>query len=423
MEAVPPLKVIRALVVIRHGDRAPIAGAVGTLDSASAGKFWLPRLPSPRVIQFWARLAPVDLEGGAGHPASWDNAASPFLGRLTARGGEECVAVGTALRKRYAHFFTAEQTQTTPLSLSRVVAARATNITRTQWSAQCVVVGLRGSVSDDGTGDESIVPVRVVINDPMLASHSTRDSPRRALLMGEMVRRGQAPGEDRYPGFLALKTRVVDAFYGGDHDADIAWAKLREVVTCNALHGYATAESSVEDPVVDDAVLLRDVVRFNGWLWGSYYIDSPELCRLSIGRFVHELLGLLLHESDETAALLLYAGHDGTLVPLLCALEIFDGSWPDYAATLTIELAVRAADGVRLVRVLKSGVPARLPIECDVKGGGGCWIEASVFIAWMRPKAIAPEEWDALCTAGEEKAEADAAELRALSAAASGALV
>ena len=63
-------------------------------------------------------------------------------------------------------------------------------------------------------------------------------------------------------------------------------AKLREVLTCNATHSLAWDEAQ-------DGALWRDVVKFNAWLWGSYYLDSAELRRLTIGRFVHELLALL----------------------------------------------------------------------------------------------------------------------------------
>lgn len=35
---------------------------------------------------------------------------------------------------------------------------------------------------------------------------------------------------------------------------------------------------------------------------------------------------------------MLYVGHDTTIIPFLSAFGVFDGNWPPYAATVTIEL-------------------------------------------------------------------------------------
>ena len=68
------------------------------------------------------------------------------------------------------------------------------------------------------------------------------------------------------------------------------------MLTCNATHSLAWDEAQ-------DGALWRDVVKFNAWLWGSYYLDSAELRRLTIGRFVHELLALLAPPLSGTCTL------------------------------------------------------------------------------------------------------------------------
>jgi hypothetical protein len=85
-------------------------------------------------------------------------------------------------------------------------------------------------------------------------------------------------------------------------------------------------------------------------MWGTMYNDD-SLNRLAIGRFLRELLDVL-HPAVfnlptpppsssfsflpstaprtsslelEHAKMMIYSGHDSTLVPVLCALGIYDG--------------------------------------------------------------------------------------------------
>lgn len=88
-----------------------------------------------------------------------------------------------------------------------------------------------------------------------------------------------------------------------------------------------------------------------GWMWGTMYQDDV-LNRLAIGRFLRELLDIvhpavhnlpipapsspfsfLSHKhTDEPieprshAKMMIFSGHDSTLVPVLCALGIYDGT-------------------------------------------------------------------------------------------------
>jgi hypothetical protein len=88
-----------------------------------------------------------------------------------------------------------------------------------------------------------------------------------------------------------------------------------------------------------------------GWIWGTLYQDDI-LNRLAIGRFLREFLDVLhpaVHNSplpppssafsfispkspqessanSEHAKMMIFSGHDSTLVPILCALGIYDGT-------------------------------------------------------------------------------------------------
>lgn len=89
-----------------------------------------------------------------------------------------------------------------------------------------------------------------------------------------------------------------------------------------------------------------------GWIWGTLYQDDI-LNRLAIGRFLREFLDVLhpaVHKlslpppsssfsfispksphgsssaDSEHPKMMMFSGHDSTLVPILCALGIYDGT-------------------------------------------------------------------------------------------------
>lgn len=85
------------------------------------------------------------------------------------------------------------------------------------------------------------------------------------------------------------------------------------------------------------------------------YISSDEAIKLAIG----PALGLISSDlkvptpmsvpalirsqamttkSKKQHKLCLYSGHDTTILPLLVALDVFDGTWPDFCANLAFEL-------------------------------------------------------------------------------------
>lgn len=89
-----------------------------------------------------------------------------------------------------------------------------------------------------------------------------------------------------------------------------------------------------------------------GWIWGTLYQDDI-LNRLAIGRFLREFLDVLhpaVHKlplpspsssfsfispkspygsssaNSDHPKMMIFSGHDSTLVPILCALGIYDGT-------------------------------------------------------------------------------------------------
>ena len=73
-----------------------------------------------------------------------------------------------------------------------------------------------------------------------------------------------------------------------------------------------------------------------------------------------------------------FMGHDVTVCPLLVALGVWDKTWPDYAATVAIELYApgqSASTGApcpsHAVSVLYNGEPMRVPGSFE---GNGRWL-------------------------------------------------
>lgn len=109
----------------------------------------------------------------------------------------------------------------------------------------------------------------------------------------------------------------------------------------------------------------------------------------------------------------LFLAHDTTLLPLLCAWDVWDGAWPSYAALLAIELYESATHHGPLVRLVYAGQELILP---------GC-TEAlcpfSTFAALTEPFAFASKDparpcWTAAAAAagGEEEEDDDGGQQR-----------
>ena len=100
------------------------------------------------------------------------------------------------------------------------------------------------------------------------------------------------------------------------------------------MHGreYISAISEEEEHKVSEIA---------GWMWGKLFNDD-KYNKLAIGRFFNELLMDLDEKATRNGKkLLIYSGHDSTLVPVMCALRIYDNQWPPYASYLTLEMVTK----------------------------------------------------------------------------------
>ena len=135
------VRLMQVITVMRHGDRAPISESAGALAVDSAT--WSARLPSMREAAAWDQAFPV-----VGPSEAIDAGKEPF-GSLTRLGAQQCRLLGASLRSRLLLY----APHLLP-NASEQLLVRATNIRRTQQSAQNFLLGLLTD-GESGEGDGS----------------------------------------------------------------------------------------------------------------------------------------------------------------------------------------------------------------------------------------------------------------------------
>ena len=99
-------------------------------------------------------------------------------------------------------------------------------------------------------------------------------------------------------------------------------------------------------PSVDIEFFDR-VVWWTGLLWGQWFRNREQV-RLGIGRFVNEVLGHIQGavEGKSPLNLIIFAGHDSTIVPVLAFLGAYDDVWPvcDVVAAYSYRAVVGMTD-------------------------------------------------------------------------------
>ena len=166
----------------------------------------------------------------------------------------------------------------------------------------------------------------------------------------------------------AVLLAAAKAILGYPEGEDFRLDQAREVLVC------AVAHDDPRPAAMTDEMVLK-LMRLNAKRWFVRFAD-PIVARLGMGLLVDEIetrLTAAATAASSTAAssnaassaasvdddeatrpprCVLFSGHDSTLVPLLAALGLTEPhEWPQYAGSITIELAdLAAAPGASLVR-------------------------------------------------------------------------
>ena len=428
--SIPDDMVLQNVIVVhRHGDRSQIARSLGLNypEDSAVADVWRTKMPSQASLEVMAAVASSSwpLESRLENPPrtledelySGEDAGSHPYAQLTERGVSQLLAVGRELRSRYVDKTPGFLSDTT--SLASQIYARSTNMCRTLQSLRSLLAGFYA------------IPIAVsspppsALYDAAALKNSTRPKKEEVMFPGAdgpcdaMATRRAAIfspdfAERHYPGYAEIEARVKTLL---GYQDKVAWLTIKEILTCRREHDIPfPAGISLEDE--------EKISGLAGWMWGKLYGDTA-LNRLAIGRFVKELsddlraaMGPAPETPDDSSAsttgprgkkILLYSGHDSTLVPLLCALDIYDGNWPPYASYLTLEIAQSRASGQRFVRALYNDK------EVAMLGQAGPWCSFDVLLDGLERFSLRHEDYRKECSQGDKTLLA-AAEARAYEA-------
>eukprot|EP00300_Choanocystis_sp_HF-7_P003170 c12394_g1_i1.p1 GENE.c12394_g1_i1~~c12394_g1_i1.p1 ORF type:complete len:497 (+),score=99.52 c12394_g1_i1:44-1492(+) len=337
------------VVLLRHGDRTPIASHGGpNLECLKDAPFWASILPSIEEQYRYDQLSPV-VYLGAEIPFV-DSGIQPRA-QLTITGQNECLQIGSAMRRRYV-----EEYQMLPMHLEiPLITTFSTNTRRTVHSAQRFLVGLYPEEFRTRENFSSPIFIREPGQETLIPNYDGRCD-RLVHVMAEQQRESKLT--ETYPGYDELVQVMHNVLGFSLHD--IRWAEAREVLTCYGLYGLNMPHQITPS-------LVNKVIGFNNRLWESWY-RSPESCKLSVGRLLNDISNRFQNstELNSPPQLTLYTAHDNSLFPLLSALGYSLPSWPAYGAQVILELcqSKNSAQSGHFVRVLYNAKPIDLRAFC-----------------------------------------------------------
>mmetsp|Transcript_41667 Transcript_41667/g.87228 ORF Transcript_41667/g.87228 Transcript_41667/m.87228 type:complete len:527 (+) Transcript_41667:13-1593(+) len=331
-EPPPPGYVLgQVIVVLRHGDRAPISRTAGELTCDE--RFWCGTLPSAETCTTWDNTFPI-----IGPATAYDAGDAPF-GMLTREGADQCFRLGIELRARLeAH---------APHLLNPAgggVHARSTNLRRTQQSAQSLLFGL---LAADREGADAASQSNQVVHVREMAEETLVPNPQRCPRLRVLLKRSSQATLGELDSDVDFKHRIAASL--GYEGETMRVDQAREVLICMLAHSHKAGAAPLPDGISsEDVVRLTEL---NARRWCARFSD-PVMSQLAMGPFLAEVRALLSATVESSPAsstrrrgaggVHVVCGHDTTLVPLLCAMGAFEGGWPRYAANLTIELALAA---------------------------------------------------------------------------------
>ena len=109
----------------------------------------------------------------------------------------------------------------------------------------------------------------------------------------------------------------------------LPWAQLAEITKCLKVRNRLPPEITPEDQ--------RAIMDHTAWRWFESLRDA-RLIHLVMHKFATEILHSMRHYTNEPP-LVIYSGHDSTLIALLCVFRLEQPSvWPEYGSYLKIEL-------------------------------------------------------------------------------------
>ncbi|VEU40646.1 unnamed protein product [Pseudo-nitzschia multistriata] len=109
----------------------------------------------------------------------------------------------------------------------------------------------------------------------------------------------------------------------------LSWIQLTEITKC-----LRTRDMLPDSITEDDQEALS---AHTAWKWFQS-LRSPRLAHIAMRSFTQNIIRTM-EQRDQEPPLIVYSGHDSSLIGLMCALHLEQPSvWPEYGAVLKLEL-------------------------------------------------------------------------------------
>ena len=377
----------RVFLVTRHGDRSPGKNMFAGYSEESAEEEAWNLVAADRQRDKELKHLEVAFPVHNVNPETLDFRTAPF-GVLTGKGFDQLSQVGKMYSDLYADFIDPSLTY-----------VRASNYRRTQQSGQALLGSLFGIES------EAVVPIQVH-DEKQCALQPYEGMPE--LLQGARDMEDLPFFVDKERSVSSLKKLLTTNMPLFMDDKPFQWINAGDQLFCRRAHMKNEAVTALGDhrlhSLLTDHVRMR-TLRQVSWRFGTWY-HNPLLLNMAIGHLLLEIaetMACILDRGDplrehlnssaislfpdqkghlQTLAkkknMFVFMGHDVTVCPLLVALGIWDKTWPDYAATVAIELYApgeSASTGApypyHAVSVLYNGEPMQVPGSFE---GNGRWL-------------------------------------------------
>jgi acid phosphatase len=373
------IRVIRAVVLFRHGDRSPIHPPhsdhiLPTSAAEEETKFWSSKLPNKKECQSWLDLHPLS----SPTQERIDAGQRPW-GQLTLVGAYQARTLGQFLRERFIN----EDGGMLPSKLNnKNIKAHSTSIYRSQQTLQNVLIGLYGQ-GDREKGKETI-QIHVTSNpDREEFQYSpNRDECSHLKKLHHVLTHKSAvhsllTSDEQH----ALK-KLQELFHFGD--TKFPTTRVRSTLVCHRSHDHKLPNNVLPSDI-------RHLESANSKMEYKKY-SNVNYFKLTLGRLIPRILNGLKGEDNKDIKLTLYSGHDSTIKPLAVQLGLDEmDAWPKYCANIIIEYGENMNDkgnttkGEGYVRVLyNQNVTPVLGLKADENG----WIPMKSFTEYMNRISI-----------------------------------
>lgn len=313
-------KLRHVALVFRHGDRASSApGASGSAEAEAEREAWSSALPCANLADFLDQSFPVKSQAAV-PPLGTD--AKPFE-MLTTLGGQQLQDFGQQLRQCYGLL---------PMEVA------ASNFRRTQQSAQFFLMGYSGLTASASPNAENLERVLVRRKEDCVINSFDR-------YMQELMQRLRSieaaenfAAQEEADGLPDVKEQLKSMpLFGADGHMPgrFSWLHAWDVLTCLRAHEELPKLETLHALMHLQPKAAQHVL----WRFTKYYED-PEVLRMTAGDLLKEVSTQMdrCTQEDKPTQLMVYSGHDTTVMPVLKALSLWDGSWPPFAAEIRLEL-------------------------------------------------------------------------------------